>query len=126
MNVLLSIKPDYVEAILTGKKRYELRKRIFKRQDVDKVILYSTAPTKMIVGHFTIGNIIMDSPKNLWRIVGGESGVSFNDFFDYFNGFDRGYAIEIRDLVKYESPIDPWSHDPFFIAPQSFRYVSEF
>jgi predicted transcriptional regulator len=37
MNVLLSIKPRYVEAILKGDKRYEFRKNIFRNKDVENL-----------------------------------------------------------------------------------------
>ena len=41
MKVLLSIKPEFVQEIFTGKKKYEYRKAIFTRS-VDKVVVYST------------------------------------------------------------------------------------
>ena len=43
MKVLLSIKPEFVQEIFTGKKKYEYRKAIFTRS-VDKVVVYSTKP----------------------------------------------------------------------------------
>ena len=57
MNVLLSIRPKYVEEIIKGNKRYEFRKSIFKK-NVDEVWIYATSPTKKIVGTFVIGKII--------------------------------------------------------------------
>ena len=38
MKVLLSIKPEFVQEIFTGKKKYEYRKAIFTRS-VDKVVV---------------------------------------------------------------------------------------
>lgn len=58
MKVLLSIKPEFVQEIFTGKKKYEYRKVIFTRS-VDKVVVYSTKPVGMIVGEFTVENILM-------------------------------------------------------------------
>jgi len=46
MNVLLSIKPKYVEKIVNGEKQYEFRKRIFRNKNVRKAFIYSTSPTK--------------------------------------------------------------------------------
>lgn len=73
MNVLLSIKPKYIEKIIKGNKRYEFRKSIFKKS-VDEVWIYATSPTKKIVGTFVIGEIIKDTPANLWK--------NLNDFPD--------------------------------------------
>lgn len=36
MKILLSIKPQYVEKIISGEKRYEFRKKEFKRRDIDQ------------------------------------------------------------------------------------------
>ena len=65
MKVLLSIKPEFVQEIFTGKKKYEYRKAIFTRS-VDKVVVYSTKPVGMIVGEFTVENILNDTPSTLW------------------------------------------------------------
>ena len=42
MDVLLSIKPKYVDAILKGEKKYEFRKIIFKNKNIKKycVVLF--------------------------------------------------------------------------------------
>ena len=68
MKVLLSIKPEFVQEIFTGKKKYEYRKAIFTRS-VDKVVVYSTKPVGMIVGEFTVENILNDTPSTLWVLI---------------------------------------------------------
>lgn len=52
MKVLLSIKPEFVEKIFSGEKRFEYRKSIFKQQNIDTIVIYSTMPVGMIVGEF--------------------------------------------------------------------------
>ena len=39
MKAILSIRPEYVDRILSGEKKYEFRKRIFKREDVDTIVI---------------------------------------------------------------------------------------
>lgn len=126
MNVLLSIRPGYVKTILSGEKKYEFRKSIFRDPDVKQVFVYSTAPEKKLVAHFSIGDIITGTPEELWSQLSQESGLSSIEFFEYFNGCKKGYAIEIRDLVEFDQPINPWDMDPSFVAPQSFRYCTDF
>jgi len=53
---------------------------------VDEVWIYATSPTKKIVGTFVIGEIIKDTPKNLWKNLNVLSGLSEQEFFDYFYG----------------------------------------
>ena len=124
MNILLSIRPKYIEEIIKGNKRYEFRKSIFKK-DVDKVWIYATSPTKKIVGTFVIGEIIKDTPDNLWNEFNGLSGLTEQEFFDYFSGINVGFAIELTYLKLFKDPIDPKVVFPNFIPPQSFYYFED-
>ena len=58
MNVILSIRPTFCKMIFSGQKKYEYRKRVFTRSDVDKVYIYATKPICRIVGYFTIDTVI--------------------------------------------------------------------
>ncbi len=123
MNVLLSIKPKYVNEIIRGKKRYEFRKVIFRNRNVTTVYIYSSSPEKQIVGSFEIGDIIEDHPHNLWERFKDQSGIEETEFFRYFGGRDKGFAIEIEKLNRFEHPIDPKELIPGFVPPQSFCYM---
>jgi len=126
MNVLLSIKPKYVEEIINGNKRYEFRKSIFRcREDVELVYVYSTSPVKKIVGVFTIETIIEDHPRKLWENFREFSGIGEEEFFSYFGGHKKGFAIGIGNVEVFEDPIDPKNSIPGFVPPQSFRYVEK-
>ncbi len=125
MNVLLSIKPKYVNEIVNGNKRYEFRKSVFRKRDnVDRVYIYASAPVKRIVGAFTIKTIMEEHPEELWRICKEFSGISEVEFFDYFRDRDKSYAIEIGMLELFD-PIDPKDRIPDFSPPQSFCYTDE-
>lgn len=126
MNVLLSIKPKYVEEILEGNKKYEFRKSIFKqKENIEWVYIYSTSPQKLIVGAFTIERIIEDHPRSLWKKFKEFSGVSEEAFFDYFGSSIRGFAIKIDELEIFEHPIDPREFIPDFTPPQFFCYIDD-
>ena len=124
MDVLLSIRPKYADLIMNGEKRYELRKSIFRREDIDKVYIYSTSPIKKVVGSFIIEDIIEEHPKRLWEKCREHSGLTEREFFRYFNGKKRGFAIKIKGLEKFNDPIDPRDIFPNFVPPQSFYYVN--
>ena len=79
--MLLSINPEFVERILNGTKLFEYRK--FRcREDVDKIIIYATAPQKQVVAEAEIEDIIEDDVLNVWRQTKQHSGItySFNVF----------------------------------------------
>ena len=107
MNLLISIKPEFVEKIISLDKKYEFRRSIFKRP-VEKIFIYSTYPEKKIVGYFEFKEVIKDSPINLWNK------------FSHVEGF----AINIHNLNIFQTPIET-SHIKNFRAPQSFCYFDE-
>lgn len=126
MNVLLPIKPKFVEKILTGEKRYEFRKLIFKsRTKVDRVYIYSSSPVKKIVGSFRLGEIIEKDPKLIWEELNEFGGINEEEFFKYFGDRKMGFALEIKDLEILEKPIDPYVELENFIAPQNFCYLKQ-
>ena len=57
MNVILSIKPEFVEKIFSGEKQYEYRKILFK-QKADTVYIYASRPISKIIGEFKIDEIL--------------------------------------------------------------------
>lgn len=123
MKALLSIKPEFVEKIISGEKRFEYRKAVFKRPEVKTVVIYSTMPEGKIVGEFTIGNIIARHPEELWEETKDEAGINKEFFDEYFSDREIAYAIQIKDFKMYENPIDPYKKERGFKAPQSFKYI---
>ena len=125
MDVLLSIKPKYVKSIIEGEKRYEFRKTIFKNREIKRIYIYSSSPMKKIVGTFEIGKILEDHPTDLWENVKDYAGINDREYFSYFAGKSRAFAIEIQNLQKFNNPIDPYETMPGFVPPQSYCYMDE-
>jgi predicted transcriptional regulator len=123
MKVLLSIKPEFVEKIFSGEKKFEYRRVIFGKPDVNTIVVYSTMPVGKIVGEFSIKKILLDNPIKIWETTKRFSGISKDSFFKYFEGKNIAYAIEIQSLKIYDSPINPYEDKKKFKAPQSFMYL---
>jgi type I restriction enzyme S subunit len=123
MDILLSIKPQYVKSIIDGEKRYEFRKTIFKNREINRIFIYSSSPVKKIVGTFEIGGILEDHPANLWDNVKEYAGISNREYFSYFAGKSRAFAIEIQNLQEFNGPINPYETMPGFVPPQSYCYM---
>lgn len=123
MTVLLSIKPQYVKEIENGSKLYEFRKSIFKYES-DEIWVYASSPVKQIVGKIHVEEIIEDSPETLWNNYNQNAGINEIDFFKYFEGKAKGYAIKIGRFEQFNKPIDPYVEEPGFTAPQSYAYLS--
>ncbi|TNF00896.1 MAG: ASCH domain-containing protein [Bacteroidetes bacterium] len=123
MKVLLSIKPEFVEKILDGTKRYEFRKSAFKREGIKSVVIYSTMPVGKVVAEFEIKEVHQKSPDEIWIDTKDYSGISEDFFYEYFSGRDRAVAIEVGELKVYENPLSLGDLGDNITAPQSFRYI---
>lgn len=123
MNVLLSVKPKYAEKIVEGKKKYEFRRTIFKKQNIEKVYIYSSSPVSKIVAAFDIEKILKDSPEKIWTLCQKYAGISKKDFFDYFKNSKHAFAIEIGYVESFREFIDPFEIIENFKPPQSFYYL---
>ena len=117
----MSIKPKFVEKIISHEKLYEFRKSIFKKAP-EKIFIYSTSPQREIVGYFKPSKIIHDSPDNLWDSFSKVSGIFKADFFNYFENTPKGYAIKIDNLYVFPNPLKMINFTDFN-APQSFCYI---
>lgn len=125
MKILLSIKPKYVSSIMNGTKKFEFRRKIFKRKDVDTVVVYATQPIGKVVGEFEIKQVISDTPKSVWNMTAQYAGLDKLDFYNYFEGLDEAFAIQISKVTPYKKQLDLSElEDGNLRAPQSFIYLN--
>ena len=119
---LMSIRPQFVRAILEGTKQVEFRKRRLA-SDIERVVIYTTAPVKAVVGEFLVSGQVVASPAELWRRYSDVAGIDKRSFFEYFDGTVDAVGILIEAVVKYDEPQSLEEFDPGTRAPQSFKYL---
>lgn len=119
--VLFSIKPNYVDLIFNGIKKYEYRKSKIK-DSINRLIIYSTYPTKEVVGEATIKRIIQGPPEYVWTQTYSYSGVDKNFFDRYYYQRNKAIAYELKDVIRYDSPLK-LSDIGLDHAPQSYMYI---
>ena len=122
-SVLLSIKPEFVEKIFSGLKRYEFRRVIFKSKSVNKVVVYASHPVQRVVGEFEVGGILALSRNQLWQQTKQFSGIAKTYFDDYFGDKETAYAIKIKSAKRYSKPMTLDYLCPSARPPQSFMYL---
>lgn len=119
--LVLSIKPEYVERIIAGTKKYEYRRRLAKRE-IDVIYIYCTAPTSRVVAAVKVIGRISEPPSELWDETKRESGISHEKYNEYFTGCKIASAYVLGDVTHFEEPL-PISRLGIASAPQSFAYV---
>lgn len=125
MKILLSIKPQFVEKILSGEKKIEFRKTEFKRKNIDSIIVYSSGSVKKIVGEIKFSRVLCDTPKNIWKMTHNDAGISMETFMSYFAGRQKAFAIVIDEFRPYKTMVSLGEKYPGVKAPQSFLYLDE-
>lgn len=123
MRVLLSIRPEHVENILSGAKTFEFRRKVFSRRDIKTVLIYCTRPVGRLVGEFDIADILADHPDKLWLKTRSGSGISKEYYDGYFCGRTQAYALKIGAVRPFAEHINPSQVIENFTPPQSFMYV---
>ena len=120
--ILLSIKPEYVERIFNGSKKYEFRKHL-PQEKVEKIIVYSTDPVQRIVGEVEVLGTLSMKPSPLWEFTKKFAGISRVKYRAYFEGCAIAYAFQLGQTQIYESP-KTLKDLGMKNAPQSFVYIN--
>lgn len=124
--VLMSIKPVFAEAILSGRKTVELRRRAPRTKPGDLVLIYETSPTMAVVGVALVEGVETRKPTRLWKRVQSSSLISQKQFAKYFADCEVGTGIHLAHPVRFERPVHLHQlrqSTPGFLPPQSWRYL---
>ncbi len=119
--LLLSIKPEYVESILSGEKKYEYRRRLAKINS-EIMLIYSTYPVMKVVAEVKIIRTLEAAPTALWENTKQSAGISRKKFREYFKGQKKAYAYELGEVNIFREPKELSQYE-ISMPPQSFLYV---
>lgn len=128
--LIISVKPEYARKILKGEKTIELRKCAPKKVGKnDYILIYVTAPVKEIWGIYKIQNIIKESPHTLWKSFGNQTGITEQEFNNYYKKNESAFGIqllEVKKLIKHSIKLDSLKRlIPDFMPPQTYRYINK-
>lgn len=125
-NVLLSIKPKWADAILSGEKTWEYRKVAPTRGPPLRLVLYASAPVKKAVGvawSYTV--LERPIPELMERTVRFTPHDPF-DILDYFGDAETGHALRIGTYRRFDAPVPRAELEAMGLEPtQNFRYIGD-
>ncbi|AWX15600.1 hypothetical protein CEP48_05170 [Mergibacter septicus] len=124
MKVLLSIKPEFVEKIISGEKKFEFRKSLPKRKGITTVVVYSTMPVGKVIGEFKVKATHTYEPESLWNKTKEFSGITKSFFDEYFLNRRLAYAFEIDSFELYQEPKHISEVVQSGTPPQSYCYIN--
>jgi len=123
--LIISLHPEHANKLLSGKKKLEFR-RVWARNPVKAVVIYSTSPVKKIVAIAYVKEIHYASRNQLWKLaksIGG--GLTREALYAYFKDKKLGYAVEFDHVEKFKYAVSTNVISEQFRAPQSFAYLSQ-
>lgn len=120
-DVLISIKPKYVEKILSRQKLFEFRTKVCKKK-IERLYIYSSYPVKKVVGYAIVSKIICDTPENLWKQTADYAGISKIDYLYYFRNREMAFAYVLDEIKIFHTP-KLLSDFGIKKPPQNFLYL---
>ncbi|TIP33327.1 MAG: helix-turn-helix domain-containing protein, partial [Mesorhizobium sp.] len=126
-DVVLSIRPQYSDKIMDGRKTVELRRRFpISAPGGTLAYIYSTSPIRAMVGVAEIKDVLKLPVKQIWAEFEDRAFVDQNDFDNYFQGLEFGFALLFEDVKPFSRPVPLTElREKFgFEPPQSFLYAS--
>jgi predicted transcriptional regulator len=103
--LVMSIQPKYAEAILSGNKRVEIRRKFSHKWQGETIKIYASKPKCAILGEARISKIVEGSPAEIWKANHGELGCSKSEFDAYTGSLPTVYAIHVDDVIPYQRPV---------------------
>lgn len=123
-DILISVKPSFVDKMMEGCKTVELRRRSLPVEEGSRIWIYSTLPSGNLAAVGIVSSVHHGSPTDIWERFGPQTGLSASDFNAYFAGTQTGCAI-IFEQVSSLNPIlslsDLRASLGTFCPPQFFR-----
>jgi predicted transcriptional regulator len=124
--LLISLRPRFAELLLQGTKTVELRRVQPAVSRGTLVLLYASSPTRALVGTGVVADVQAADHEDIWRRHGMQTGISRDEYDEYFAGAAAAVAITLHDVQRLSNPL-PLSQlrkgRGWFRPPQSFRYL---
>jgi len=121
---IISIHPEHVSNILSGRKVFEYRK-VIPNKKVSHLVLYCTAPVKKVVAIVEVVDCLIGSPSHIWDKTSYGSGISRKYFRDYFSGKKSATAFMLGNVFSIDPPIGLGELTGEKSPPQSFYYLND-
>lgn len=104
-NFLISLEARHADRIFDGTKTVELRRRTMHVAVGANVWIYVKMPVGSVLGCAKVTALHTLSPRTLWNRFGAVSGLQRQEFFAYFEGLPKAFALGLGEPMRLASPI---------------------
>lgn len=104
-DILISVQSRFINSMLAGTKRVELRRRAPRIGAGTRIWIYDKAPVAAVRAVAILATVETMPPKILWGRYETTLGLSSDEYYKYVAGCDQATALSL----KHVSPIRPVS-----------------
>jgi predicted transcriptional regulator len=104
-HVLISLEERHANNIFAGTKLVELRRRTMHVSVETVVWIYVKQPVGCVLGQAVVAATHSLSPDQIWRRFGSCSGLSRGEFFNYFDGLDCAFVLELKNARRLKTAV---------------------
>jgi predicted transcriptional regulator len=126
--ILLSVRPRFAEALLTGAKTMEVRRRRAHIADGAVCLLYASSPTCALVGAIRVATTVSGDPDALWDAHADDMGLSRREYDAYLEGATSVCGIVVAATTRFTTHIrlpELRRRHSAFVTPQSYRFLRD-
>jgi predicted transcriptional regulator/ribosomal protein S18 acetylase RimI-like enzyme len=121
--LVMSLRPEFADLVLSGKKTVEFRRRFSAEYAGAKTVFYVTSPVRQFLFAAVIAGVDGLPKTDLWSKYQHDGGVSKSVFDSYFVGTAQGFALRLADIELLQNTMslqDARRVCPGLRPPQSF------
>ncbi|MGF6762335.1 putative transcriptional regulator [Paraburkholderia sp. GAS33] len=104
-HVLISLEKRHADNIFSGRKHVELRRRPMNVKAGTVVWIYVKLPVGRVVGCARVSAAHSLAPSTLWKRFAGVCCITRQEFFDYFDGISKGFALGLQDPQRLSGAV---------------------
>ena len=79
----MSVKPPYVDMLISGCKTVEIRKRAVRAPVGARIWIYATSPRRQVVASARLQGVAFEGPDEIWQAFGDRVGIDRHEFDAY-------------------------------------------
>ena len=124
-DILMSIRPPYVEMLVSGWKTVEIRKRAVRAPAGARIWIYATSPRQEVVASARLEAVVLETPEKIWRAFGDRVGIDRGEFDAYVGEAEVVAALCLTEITELDAPLCPRGEKPAFRPPQSYAFLRD-
>lgn len=123
--ILLSVRPIYADALLSGRKTAEVRRRFPEQPSDVEVFLYSSTPVRAVVGTVRLDSIDRPDTSSVWDLYRNEIEIPEGPLSEYLAATESAAILRVSQPKKWARPVSlaDLRRVVGIEPPQSFRYL---